>query len=262
MSGEWQKWKIGGIRVGLNPLTSFICLFGIITFFSAAILQGSDPFAHLAFTTTNSWKHFWTYLTWPLYTGFTRPLFTIFSIAICYWICGSLERSWGTSLFARAFVVSTLSIAILLAILCRVMNAESGLYGLWIAVAPPIVAWGVINRRETVLLFCILPIPAMVFAVIATIVAWWDVGPPILGLSAVAVCGLAYWYIIRGRDSVPGNLPDIRAAASRICVPTQHGEKIPTKGVILNPAKWLKERQERKRFEKLFGGPDGPGKGS
>ena len=259
MAQQWRQIRFGRQRLGDIPFTAFLCLATVVTFFTSAIWHAGDPLLNMMFFTSQI-SHIWSLFTWPIY-GADSPISTLFAVAWCFWICGSLERSWSTSLFARCFIGSAAITAVLLYGISSVLHQPSHLAGLWVALAPPTVAWGLINRRETVMLYCILPIPAMWLALLVVVVAWYNIGPPILGLSAVATCAITYWYVTVARDKEFNVRSFAAAKASKYTTPRQqHGEDLPSTGITLSPSKWLKERQERKRLDKLFGGSDFPDK--
>ena len=255
MARQWRQIRLGRQRLGDIPFTAFLCLAFVVTFFTSAIWHGGDPLNKLVFL-TGEVSHVWTLLTWPIYCT-AHPIFALFAVAWCFSICGSLERSWSTSLFARFFVGSSIFTALLLYGISFLLHQPTYLSGLWVSLAPPTVAWGLINRRETVMLYCVLPVPAMWLALLVVVVAWYDVGPPLLGLSVVGTCALTYWYVAVARDT-QFNVKSFAAVQTHkyIAPRQQHGEDLPNTGITLSPSKWLKERQERKRLDKLFGGSD------
>ena len=90
------------------PATMALVAINVMAFFTGAVVQVNNPFRYLVFTTTAWPERFWTLFTWPLVGG-GHPIWLLFACAWAYWVCGSLERSWGTRTFLAFFFGSICS---------------------------------------------------------------------------------------------------------------------------------------------------------
>lgn len=236
------------------PVTLTLVIVNVVAWFCAAALGSANPFRWLAFDTL-SWPlpHIWSVVTWPL-NGAGHPLSLLFGCLWFYQFGGSLERSWGSRSYAGFLAAVCALTAVSVWVGAHLIGGVSVLSGLWLAAAAPTVAWTVLNRRETVNLY-FFPIPAPALAALACAVLWYEVGPPFLGLFALAGCAAAYWYAAKGRYAfgVTRRFENERRPGSahppigRDGTPTQNGAQ---KG--FNLLRWWKDRQERKRLEDIF----------
>jgi hypothetical protein len=121
-----------------------------------------------------------------------------FGVMWALWVCGSLERSWGSQVFAW-FVVALSAITTLACWgLGALLHAPFGLAGLWMGLAAPTVAWCYINRREKVSIYFIFKIPAPWLGAITVASFVYQIavtgGSPIMGIAGLVSPALAYWY--------------------------------------------------------------------
>ena len=216
----------------------------------------------LAFQTDAFPARFWTLFTWPL-VGAGDPLSLIFALGWTYLFAGSMERSWGTRGFASFFVAVNVLTA-LIVWLGSLVFGHGILSGLWVATAPAVVAWSVVNAREVVSFF-FLPIPGPFWGLIGAAIAFFyggaAQGKPLLGLLATAGCAAAYWYARDGRYRYQGYSGnggqrfgtrrgrDDPVTAGRFRNFDREGSG-PRRGFSLT--RWWRERQERKRLEEIF----------
>lgn len=196
----------------------------------------------------------WTLVTWPFIP--TSAFGTIFSTLALWWCGGSLERSWGTRTYTAFFFACAAVTGFTYWIGQMLLGQSVGLAGMSAAVVPCIVAWCALSRRESVLLFFI-PVPALLFAVLSVVFLWISLGAPFLGLFGLSGAALGYWYAMYGRrgSGIGGtNFGFSRASSSRPSAPrtrnvTEQG-RIPQ--IWTNPMAWWRDRQERRRLERIF----------
>lgn len=182
------------------PVTLAIMLINVLVFFLIYGMPSLNIGEWLAFTTPG-WLHRpWTLITWPLITG-GDPLNLVFALGWFWTFGSSLERSWGTIVYARFL----LAVAALMAVSVWIASFFLGagvLYGLWIVAGPAIFAWGAINRREQMSLFFI-PLPTPALLLLAAAIVWYHAGAALIGLFPLTGCAAAWWYATEGR--YPGN---------------------------------------------------------
>jgi membrane associated rhomboid family serine protease len=257
MNSIQQAFRSGGF-----PATVAIIAANVLTFFTTASMGVRDPFLRLAFVPGQWPADFWSVVTWPL-VGAGHPFSVVCACFWAWWVCGSLERSWGT----RTFVIFLTATAALTALGtwggAQLFGARySALAGLLIGVAPPTVAWAAINRREVVNLYGMIPVPAPAIAIFVVVLVWYTVGPPLVGLTALLGCAAAYYYATQGRYAYSGysaarkprlrfdDEPRGRAPRTN----PRDVEWLERPATLLSPVRWLKERRERERLRRLFEG--------
>ncbi len=256
---------------GGTPFTFGLIAVSVVLYFVSLAARGG-LMVWLLFSTTEWPTRFWTALTWPIANGgpggMGDPLSLLFAAGWTFLFLGSLERSWGTRDTATFFAATTFLTAFgqWLGSLIPGIAPGGYLFGLWAAVGPAAVAWSIANRREQVTLF-FLPLPAFVFGILGAAMVWYyggaALGAPLLGLFALAGCAAAYWYAnggryllassgtTRGGGSGAGNADrfrDLNRTRDRRANANEGGGA----GGGLNPVKWWRDRQERKRLEDIF----------
>lgn len=238
------------------PATIVLIALNIITWILHATLLGNNPARFLIFS-TETWPlpYFWSIVTWPLFSaGF--PFFVLFGLMWAYWICGSLERSWGTKTFLGLFISTAVLTAATTWIGARLLNTSAGFADIWVAVAAPTIAWCAINRHESIgLCFGLVHIPAMWLAGLTALSVWYLMGPalgqPLLGLFALSGCAAAYWYVTKGRFNLSRSSERQRIhEAARRFAPDR--EQTGSRQGGFNLFRWWKERQDKKRLEEIF----------
>jgi hypothetical protein len=192
------------------PFTIVLIAINVIVFFVVAgVSHGANPFEWLVFWAPEWPRHFWTAVTWPLYGG-GHPINVLFGCMWAFWVCGSLERSWGLRTFAVFFAIVSAIMAVSLWIGNQMLRPEMGvapLAGLWMGIAAPTVAWCAINSRETICLWGFIRIPAPLLSALTCVVVWYEMGGGAIGLFPLAACAAAYWYATSGRITFRGYAP-------------------------------------------------------
>ena len=181
-----------------TPVTYIIIAGNVLTFLASFVGMGSgfSPMFLAASALTFPMLPI-TAVTWPLVST-TDPIGLFFGVMWALWVCGSLERSWGSQVFAW-FVVALSAITTLACWgLGALLHAPFGLAGLWMGLAAPTVAWCYINRREKVSIYFIFKIPAPWLGAITVASFVYQIavtgGSPIMGIAGLVSPGLAYWY--------------------------------------------------------------------
>jgi len=241
-------------RGGFPVTVTLMVAYGVATILTYA---GTGIGRYLAFSTSEFPAHFWTLFTWPV-VGAGDPLSVLFALGWTYLFGSSIERAWGTRNYLRFLVATGVLTAVSVWVGSLLLRQPAGLAGLWVAMAPVVVAWSVVNRRE-VINFWFLPIPGPVWGAIGALIAWFYAGGGAIGLFATAGCAAAYWYATQGRyggspaprfGGTTGRRDHDPVARFRNFDPEATGRGGRAGG--LNPVKWWRDRQERKRLEKIF----------
>jgi membrane associated rhomboid family serine protease len=267
---------------GGAPATNALLVINVFTFVTAFLLpQYCGPFygKHFVF----SFEHFdtvlrrpWTLVTYALFPGDPQALvvgggwFWILFGGYSLWqFGGSLERSWGTRTYALLLTALTAIFALSLAggyaLLARagllVVNGftPTALVSYMMPLAGVIVAFCTLNPGE-VISFWFFPTPAKWITIITFGFCWVYFGLT-LGLFADVGCLAALLYVRNGRGytrytsyatrSVRG--PDLRVVDfDKPRRPNVYIDGSPPPPKPFNLARMWRERQERKRLEKLW----------
>ncbi len=262
-AGDVRRFFLkGGI-----PVTLFLLIANVATFFLLLALPRTGLGQYLIFDTRLWPQYFWTFLTWPL-VGEANPLGLLFSLGWFYTMGASLERSWGSRVFANCVAITSVLTALTVWIGSYVVGMGF-LNGLWVLSGAATVAWALINKRE-VFNFWGLPLPAPALILLGCAVSWYEGGAayrnPLMGLFALSGCAAAWWYVTHGRY---GNYPGFAVSRGQRRPGSGNGgkpnlrfqdfEREPreapgsTRGRRpFSVARWWRERQEKKRLEAMF----------
>ncbi len=180
----------------------------LVNFFSGIRGPQDGPFWWLVFKDAplairGDWpQYFWTLITWPLVSPIDL-IGLLFGALWAYWIGGSLERSWGTRPFLIFLIATSALTALTLWLGGKILHTPVTASGLWLATAPPTIAWCVLNAREVIRLYAVIPVPAPILAWLTVALTWFQIsvggGHPMLGAFALSGCAAAYWYARHGR---------------------------------------------------------------
>jgi membrane associated rhomboid family serine protease len=250
---EIRKFFFGG---GM-PATMFLLAANVVTFLITFLMMRGprDPFSWLVFN-TDTWPNMvWTIVTWPLVADMS-PLGLIFGMLWMYWVGGSLERAWGLRTYLGFLAATAALSALSLWVGSRLLGTPVHVQGLWLATAPLTVAWCMINRREVIYFYGLIPVPAPLLAWLTVAMTFFSYSfgahQPLFGLFALSGCAAAYWYVSGGRYTLS------RMGTSTGSHPERMGGYGPrdresverTEGFSL--MRWWRERQQRKRLEAMF----------
>jgi hypothetical protein len=193
-------------RRSYTPATIVLLVTNIVSFFMQSTEAGAKLLDWLTFNNFTWTSRPWTLVTWPV-VGAYEPFYLLFTGLLFYWVCSSLERSWGTRSFLAFLACTALFTSVGLLVGAKVLGTMAGLAGMLVASGPPAVAWSTINRFEKVNLYGVIPIPAPAVGVFMTVVVWYyggGAGKPLLGLFALGGCIAAYYYASQGRYAYRG----------------------------------------------------------
>jgi membrane associated rhomboid family serine protease len=245
--------------VGMNVLTFFLAFLGMRSELSEAL------FRTLALTNLSHLSP-WTFLTWPLVAGI-NVLNLVLNGYFFVQFGGSLERSWGPKVFGGFIAATTLLTGLTLWVGMLLLRAPVREFGLWLPMTAIIVAWATINRRETVRLAMVLPMPALWAAALGVIFAFFHVSlagrHPLLGLFALSGCGAAYWYVLKGRNLRTNNKKSTDNVRF-VNFGQELREDKNSKNPFTRAAEEKKRRERDKKLEEMFrrSGYDDDGKPS
>ena len=202
---------------------------------------------------------------WRLFTYIFFPpagLFgLLFRVGFLYWIFGSLERSWGTRIFAvfaaAATVIPVLGLLAGSAIARTPIFCDPSL-----PVAAGAVAWGLLNAEEQVCIWFI-PMPGIAVSFLGVLLVFFDYGgiSPVLIPFALLGCAFAYLWVTRRawefrgyagarkpRGGFGRKQPKLRMVPPRTATPKDDRFSIRD----LNPIEWIARKRRRAKFERLM----------
>ncbi|MGC4044111.1 MAG: rhomboid family intramembrane serine protease [Armatimonas sp.] len=252
----------GGMQNGLQqftggriPFTWTMIAINIATFFLIVGVPSLAIIPMAAFRPEQWWLRPWSLFTWSL-LGAETPLSLIFSIGWMYLFGGSMERAWGTSVFARFFAATTALSALTYALGAYLIgSAPLGLLlGLFPAMGATVVAWALVNQRETISFF-FLPLPAWAVGLLGIAITWYYAGGAIMGLFALSGCAAAYWYVVKGRSLRLGSKAKAAASGNTRFVDFDRevkGEVKPSNNPFTRAAEEKKRRERDKKLEEMF----------
>jgi hypothetical protein len=233
---------------GGNPATIVFIVSYVVTWFLHTAMGEASPVRYLAFSSPVPFL--WTIATWAM-VAIGSPLTLLFSIFVAAWVYGSLERSWGTRNFLGFFFATAAITAISTWLGGRLLGIPVLLADPWVALAPSTVAWAMLNRNEPVgLFFGMAQVPGIWLAAISSVFVWYIVGPPFLGLFALAGSVAAWWYVQHGRFKLFVLTKRSSKPPSTARFRPETREQVTQKS--WNPLRWWKERQQRKKLEEMF----------
>jgi hypothetical protein len=231
------------------PATITIIALSAVLWFLVVISKSPALLDLLAFSSAFAHQpYIWTAVTWPFHDG-SNPLFMLLALLWAFNVAGSLERSWGTRVFVTFFLVTNALTATTYYFGSLLLHTPIVLSGLWIGLSSLTVAWCLLNRRETVCLGFVLPVPALWIAILELLIVWYELGPPLLGLFALSGCAAAWWYVEKGRSWRLSGYSD----RSYLKPPSQRRRTNPeAERGGFNLARYLRARREQRRLEEMF----------
>ena len=272
----------GGFPVTITLLIVSVALF-LVSFFTSGAVNGF-LLADVAFSPINIFHAPWTIFTYPVVSaGFLNLLIGGFF----FWLAGgSLERSWGSARYAIFFfaltAISALSLLLGVYLAGHVSlpefllgNGIAPLLGFSLPLSGMIVAFCMLNPELT-LMFYFFPIRAIYVAWIVALLTYFSAGMgPLLSLFACGGIIAAFLYVKFGRSwgsigsySAPRPSfrgPDLRGPDLRMDTrpvrPTFRTtlDGSPRQRSLFDLAGRWKDRQERRRLEKLWKNSGLPG---
>jgi hypothetical protein len=246
----FQEIPVTWVLIGMNVLTFFLAFLGMRTGLGETLLKtlAVTPDSHL---------RPWTFLTWPLVAG-TNIIGVALNSYFAFQFGGSLERSWGPKFFGGFIAATSTLTGLTLWLGMLLLRAPLIEFGLWLPLTTLVVAWAVINRRETVRFALLIAMPALWAAALGAALAFFHVsmngGHPLLGLFALSGCGTAYWYVIKGRDLLRGLGTKKNASANTRFIDFEKEVKgaKPSSNPFTRAAEEKKRRERDKKLEEMF----------
>ncbi|MBC7806550.1 MAG: hypothetical protein H7145_10405 [Akkermansiaceae bacterium] len=239
-----------------SPLTMAIII--TVAGLYLADLAGVPVGEWLAFIAVRFPVRFWTPVTWALAPEAGSPINVLFSLGWFYLFGGSIERAWGTRDFGTVLLAVSVSLAMLCWIGFAAASTRGMLFGLSAITGPLMVAWALINRRET-LTFFFLPIPAPIVGWVGVAMTWYYGGGGFGGLFLLPVCAAMYWYVTQGRYAGAGySANKTRLRFSDDDTPVYSRGRTTQRSLDesaprpFNVIRWWRDRQEKKRLEEIF----------
>jgi len=220
------------VVVGANALTF------VITFVTRAVL-----WKPLVFSTATAAAAPWSVFTYPL-VGSAGILWVLLGGYMLWLFGGSLERGWGARDYVVFLALTGATTALGLWVGAAVTGTGAVLAGLAMPLAGVVVAWSVINPRERLLLYFVLPIEARWLGIASVILAFFSFPFP-LGLFALAGPAAAWWYVRRGRYALARPSPS-RPLRAR---PLREGAER-----TLNPLALYRRWRMKRQFMRLMRG--------
>ncbi len=130
--------------------------------------------------------------------------------------------------------------------------------GVWLVLSPLIVTWAALNPGQTVRLYMVLPVPALVLAAIEVGYVYFEYfkGQPVLGLFGLIPCALAYFYAkgnwSYGYQGYARRGPDLRMSRSGSGAKRGPSVLDGSRPAAGGPLGWIRAWQERRRLRKLW----------
>lgn len=188
-----------------------------------------------------------TIITWPL-IGNDGLLGTLFGVMWAFWVCGSLERSWGSQVFG-IFLVGTNAITVLACwLLGHLLGSTFMLSGLTLGLTASTVAWCYINKREHVTIYFFFKIPAPWLGALSVAFSVYNIGDAsgsrIMGLAGLVSPAVAYWYASGARFSLAKILNTRQRRTNVMDENPSHKSSNPLSA-------WLQRRKQKLRDEKV-----------
>jgi len=229
------------------PVVKLLIVSNVLAFLATALFGLGRILQGLAFGADRVFCMPWTLFTYPL-VGSCCGLISLLFSGYWLWIAGgSLERSWGSRVFAWYFFLMSAVTALGLCIGSFLTGIPVGVSGLWLPLAGVTVAFAMLDPEQQILFLFIVPLKLKYLALIdvAVVLVSYGGGHPLLGVFALAGCAASYWYVRRGRWS------GSRTSARRDGVIRVHPRHAVRRS--WNPAKWYRDYRERKRLRDLLG---------
>ncbi len=185
----------------------------------------------------------------------------LFRVGFLYWIFGSLERSWGTRIFAL-FVAAVAVIPVFCLVLGQLIVHTPIFCDPALPIAAGAVAWGLLNANERVCIWFI-PMPGIAVSGLGVLLLFFDYGriSPVLIPLALSGCAFAYIWVTRRAWEFRGyagtrkssgwparRQPKLRMVPQRKATPQDDRFSIRD----LNPIEWIARKRRRAKFERLM----------
>lgn len=229
-----------------TPVVKFVIIANVLTFLAAALFHIDSILQAAVFGSGQVMIMPWTLFTYPLIGMGMGLLSLFFAVYWLWWAGGSLERSWGSGTFGLYFFLMSAITALGLTIGSMLTSIPASVAGLWLPIAGVTVAFAMLNPEQQILFFFVIPLKLKYLALIDMIIVLVQYGStnPLMGVFALAGCGVSYWYVKSGRSL---RFPAQRSRAEIIRVNPAHAVRR-----SWNPLKRYKDYQAQKRLRNLL----------
>jgi membrane associated rhomboid family serine protease len=228
------------------PVVKLLIVANVVTFLAMELFRIGLVPQLLAFSPGRAIAMPWTLFTYPL-LGVGGVVSLLFAGWWLWFAGGSLERAWGSRTFGLYFFLMSAVTALGLYIGGLLTGVPVGAEGLWLPIAGVTVAFGMMNPEQQILFFFVIPLKLKYLALIDAAIVLVQYGSmnPLLGVFALAGCGVSYWYV-RGGISI--QLPTARPPRGEVIrVNPRYAVR-----KSWNPIKRYRDYRARKRLEDLF----------
>ncbi len=227
------------------PVTKLLIAVNVLTFLVMALFHPPQIQDYLSFVTVRAAIVPWTAVTYPL-VGIGGVISLLFAGYWLWWAGGSLERSWSSTAFALYFFLMSAATAAGIYVGGYLTHIPVVLEGLWLPIAGVTVAYALLNPEQQILFFFVIPLKLKYLALIDVIIVLVQYGStnPLMGILALAGCGVSYWYVRSGRSL---RFPVQRSRAEIIRVNPSHAVR---RG--WNPLKRYQDYKAQKRLRNLL----------
>lgn len=229
------------------PVVKLLIVSNILTFLAIRLSGAGKYLGWLAFDADTAFAAPWTLFTYPLIASCCGIVSLLFGY---YWLWiagGSLERAWGSRVFAWYFFLMSAVTALGLCVGSFMTGAPVSVAGLWLPIAGVTIAFAMLNPEEQILFMFILPLKLKYLAlldVVLVLISFGSGGRLLMGVFALAGCAVSYWYVRRGRWL--GSHLDTRHDRV-IRIHPRHAVR-----KSWNPIKRYRDYRERKRLRNLL----------
>lgn len=205
-----------------------------LTFMIAFV--GGGSLLGLAFYAPEFLQRPWTAFTYPL-LGLTNIFWLLLGGYALWLFGGSLERAWGGRAYTIFLLATSGATAAALWLASVLLGGGAVLVGFAMPLAAVTMAWAAINPYERVLLYFALPLQARWLGILVAVFVVVSQSFP-LGVFALAGCGVAVWYVRKGRYlSFRSGPPRRRLERDR--------------ELTLNPLAWFRRWRLGRQFRRL-----------
>ena len=229
------------------PVVKLLIVSNVVTFLAMELFHVAQIPQLLAFSPGRAMDMPWTLFTYPL-LGVGGVMSMLFA---GYWLWvagGSLERAWGSRTFGLYFFLMSAVTALGLYVGSFLPHTVPvSAVGLWLPISGVTIAFAMMNPEQQILFFFVIPLKLKYLALIDVIVVLVQYGStnPLLGLCALAGCGVSYWYVRSGRSI---SLPTPRPRGEVIRINPRYAVR-----KSWNPIKRYHDYREQKRLKDFLG---------
>ncbi len=234
-----------------TPVTKLLIVINAATFVGHYLVQTQFIVAYGGFYARRMLEMPWTALTYPLVGCYGYASGAVFSLAFaCYWLWvagGSLERAWGSRMFAIFFAWAAVLTALGVYLGFLLTGKSAVMWGLWPPLAALTVAFAALNAEQIILLMFVLPMKLKYvgWLSVAALLVAMATFHPLVGVCSLLGCAFSWWYVRTGRQYGGGTSYRPRGQVIRV---HERGSFISR----LDPLKWFDRYRGKRRLKKLF----------